>query len=204
MGSLKHGSSKEKGDAHMSLICQVGITKFPVESEEECHKLGGTIVSDGGDCFVRDILVRELAENILWLGTTYEIAVTFRERLLKTCPVGKRMLSHYYAHLDELFAIVREDPEILTIALNAWKGVIPFAVAMLQTEDLDTESLALESGTLRLNKSVCEFLGKLCDRFLSASRNEPFRSAIEDFRIELKLYEESTAKAAVQTLRRKK
>ena len=123
------------------VFCRVGTGGqwIPSNMREYCLEIGGTIEDPGaidptrgtGICFVRDVLTKALSERILRLGGTYQLAVDFRDEILRKTPVGRPMLQHYYKHVPDIFAAVARDPQILAMALEAWQATWLIAQAML-------------------------------------------------------------------------
>ncbi len=184
----------------------------PGWSSEECAAAGGVYSETGPpsngnggghNCFVRTILTRSLAEAILDLGRTYQSAVDFRDEVLGSSPVGKRMIKTYYKYNPAILQIVLGNYELLAESLRTWKSILPFVRA---TDALATgrfDELAEQHRQLRFNKRVHDRVIRLLDRLRSESEDKGFHAALSDVKEELSRYVGLTPEEALERIRRK-
>jgi hypothetical protein len=168
-------------------------TSYPIEpgQEQDCINAGGTVGvtstgSGGGICFVRDILTRALGEQILQLGGTYELACSFRDRVLSPSPVGKRLLQHYYTSLPITFSIVTSNPEVLLQAIKTWRVTWLFADAMVSAKD--GTAAGTDSHLIVYTKERYEEFERLASMLRDGTKDKAYLAMLDDVKAEVKRY----------------
>ena len=150
-------------------------------------------------CFVTTILTRSFAQAILDLGGTYESAVAFRDGVLGSSAIGKKMIKTYYKYNPTMLSIVLRDYDLLSDSIKTWQMILPFVRATVAA----AEGKSPGGGAApRFTKGLHARVAKLIDRLGAESKDEGFHAALADVKSELARYEGLTPEKALETLRR--
>lgn len=174
-----------------------GVTK------QVCLEAGGAWESDGGICFVRDVLTRSLGETILELGTTYKIALEFRDKILAPTHRGKYFLDHYYANLDQTLQAVRDNYVLIGNFIEVWLTLLPWVIGMLEAKsDGEWKGKDQYVNRVRFSKELHKRCASFLIAFKKSAPNEQYASLLDEVKAEIDLYRGKTPHEALKILSR--
>ena len=190
--------------------CLIGGGWAAGYTEAECNDAGGVYSEtgpnpDNGDdqspyrCFIRTILTRSFAQAILDLGGTYESAVAFRDGVLGSSAIGKKMIKTYYKYNPTMQAIALRNYDLLADSMKTWQMILPFVRATVAA----AEGKPPGGGAApRFTKGLHARVAKLIDRLGADSQDERFHAALAEVKAELARYAGLTPEGAMEALRR--
>jgi hypothetical protein len=167
-----------------------------------CNEIHGEYKNEPGGCLLLSVLQDERA--ILMASTLmYPAIMQFRDEVLRTTPIGTRMLGYFDRFYDEAISIAQSDPELVTDIVWTMTYGSPFIRAMLG-EDLSAGRYGQTPTSYlaeRLRPQTVESLVSLIRRFRQAASTE-FVEALNDFETAAMRFVNLTPQEALVELRR--
>lgn len=174
-----------------------------MQTRSDCERSGFKWESKDGNCFVREVLTRSLGETILELGTTFKIAVDFRDQILDRTPIGKRFLNYYYSSLVMTFAAVRENYSLIGSFIETWLALLPWVKGMLEANgEGDWHGKSEYAERIRFTQPSYRRVISLIDGFRSSAPNEEYIRLLDDLAAEVKRYVGLNPNEALKVIRR--
>src|SRR5262249_10687974 len=145
-------------------------------SKVECDDVQGVYMdkcpgSNGSKngCFITTILTRSLGQAILDMGKSYQTQIDFRDNVLASSPLGKRMIKLYYEHNPAILSVVMRDYTLLAESINTWMATQNFINAVLATEAGRHADIPAAHRRIKFNKGLHGRVVKLIDRLQADS-----------------------------------
>jgi hypothetical protein len=192
-------------------VCKLaGHILTDVRTPAECAEAGGiweegpegTNVIENGPCFVRNVLTRSLADTILWLGGTAQLAVDVRDQVMMPTEFGKRMVEQYYASIPRLFEIARQDHRLVAECLQAWLMAYPFVKKVVEAASDDKVQAKKVTEDLRFSGALHSQCLKVIGMFRERANDPKFLRFLDMCETELSAYKGLTGSQALESFRR--
>lgn len=158
----------------------------PGWTSEGCAAAGGQYseTGPGNGCFVTTILTRSLSQANLDLGQTYQYQIAFRDEVLASSPVGKRMIKIYYKYNPTILSIVLRNYELLAESMKTWMSILDFVTATVIAAGRSGD-VPEEHRRLRFSKALHDRIVRLLDRLRAGSEDKGFHGALDEVKEEL-------------------
>lgn len=186
--------------------CWIDGKKIPpgdliIVTKGDCLNSGGQWVDTGG-CFVRNVLTRSLGESILELGTTYPIALDFRDQILLETRIGKRFLDLYYDNLDTTFETTTADYHLIAEFIETWLAVQPFVKGLLEANGAgEWQGRSKHADDVLYHEQVHKRVTNLLEHFQGSSPSPDYTEVLQELCAELDRYVGLSARDVLALLR---